>query len=294
MHAFLRAIGFSSIPTSQGELEILLDNLFHTCDERKAVKHKDGKSAYLEYSKSFGPNIGIRVSGEMDGSGYHRISYFPYLIGTGVTSRGETTIEQSLNGERYLGMTDESKVGVSLIYHLQNAAMYKQYMLDTLGSGVAAKVTLSALSVQGKILLPMKNGDSHFRKSRAEFYEKHEALVNAAKQGSEDAVEGLTFEDMETYAMISRRLPHEDIYSIVDSSFIPLGLESDHYEITGSIMFYAKVRNDYTKEYLYQLTVDCSGLQFDVCINEKDLFGDPEIGRRFKGTIWLQGRVGFN
>ncbi len=294
MHAFLRAIGFSSTPGSQRELEVLLDNLFHTCDERKAVRKKDGESAYLEYAKSFGPNIGIRITGEMDGSGFHRMSYFPYLMGTGVTSRGETTIEQSIDGTRYLGVTDENKVGVSLIYHLQNGALYQQMMQDTLMTGKVTKVTLSALSTQGKILLPMKNGDSHYRESRAEFYEKHEALVSAAKQGSEDAIEGLTFEDMETYAMISRRLVNEDIYSIVDSSFMPSGLESDHYEITGSIMFYAKVRNDYTKEYLYQLTVDCSGLQFDVCINEKDLLGDPEIGRRFKGTIWLQGRVGFN
>jgi hypothetical protein len=37
------------------------------------------------------------------------------------------------------------------------------------------------------------------------------------------------------------------------------------------------------------MTVDTNDLVYDVCINEKDLLGEPEIGRRFKGTIWMQG-----
>ncbi len=35
------------------------------------------------------------------------------------------------------------------------------------------------------------------------------------------------------------------------------------------------------------------GLQFNLMINEKDLEGDPEPGRRFRGTIWLLGEVEF-
>ena len=31
----------------------------------------------------------------------------------------------------------------------------------------------------------------------------------------------------------------------------------------------------------------------DVCINEKDLLGEPKEGRRFKGVIWLQGRLNY-
>jgi hypothetical protein len=39
--------------------------------------------------------------------------------------------------------------------------------------------------------------------------------------------------------------------------------------------------------------MECNDLNFDICINEKDLMGSPEIGRRFKGTIWLQGKIAF-
>ena len=28
-------------------------------------------------------------------------------------------------------------------------------------------------------------------------------------------------------------------------------------------------------------------------INEKDLYGEPQVGRRFKGSIWLQGYINF-
>ena len=115
--------------------------------------------------------------------------------------------------------------------------------------------------------------------------------MTAAKNGSEEAIESLTIEDMDIYAMISRRVLHEDILTIIDTYFMPYGMESDQYQILGTILFYTKVRNSITREYVYQMTVDCNGMLIDLCINEKDLLGDPEEGRRFKGNIWLQGRL---
>ena len=46
-------------------------------------------------------------------------------------------------------------------------------------------------------------------------------------------------------------------------------------------------------EELVQMTVECNNIQFDICINRADLLGDPAVGRRFKGTIWLQGQLHF-
>jgi len=34
-------------------------------------------------------------------------------------------------------------------------------------------------------------------------------------------------------------------------------------------------------------------MEMDICVNAKDLLGKPEVGRRFKGVIWLQGNVDF-
>ncbi len=42
-----------------------------------------------------------------------------------------------------------------------------------------------------------------------------------------------------------------------------------------------------TNEELIQMTVESNNMQFDICINKKYLLGEPEIGRRFRGNIWL-------
>lgn len=44
---------------------------------------------------------------------------------------------------------------------------------------------------------------------------------------------------------------------------------------------------------LYFMTLSCNDMIFDICINQKDLLGEPEEGRRFKGSIWMQGHINF-
>ena len=51
--------------------------------------------------------------------------------------------------------------------------------------------------------------------------------------------------------------------------------------------------NELTREEIEILSVRCNELTFDVAINIMDLVGVPMVGRRFKGVIWLQGRVNF-
>ena len=42
------------------------------------------------------------------------------------------------------------------------------------------------------------------------------------------------------------------------------------------------------------MTINSNELCFDLCINKKDLLGEPKVGRRFKGIVWLQGRIQFS
>ena len=41
------------------------------------------------------------------------------------------------------------------------------------------------------------------------------------------------------------------------------------------------------------MMISCNEMMFDLCINKEDLIGEPAIGRRFRGDIWLQGEVAF-
>jgi hypothetical protein len=149
---------------------------------------------------------------------------------------------------------------------------------------------LSALSGFGKILLPMKKEEPVPGRNEVPTAERS-SLIAAAREGDEEAIESLTLEDIDIYSMISRRIQHEDVMSIVRSSFMPYGIESDQYSILGEILDYHTIENHRTKEKLLVLTLDCNDLIFDVCINQEDLLGEPAIGRRFKGVIWMQGRL---
>ena len=111
--------------------------------------------------------------------------------------------------------------------------------------------------------------------------------------GNQDAIDSLTIDDIDMYAMVSRRARTEDVYSIVESSFVPFGSESDNYSILGTILECNLVTNSMSGEQVYDLLVDCNEIVYDVCINKSDLLGEPAPGRRFKGNIWMQGYAYF-
>ena len=98
---------------------------------------------------------------------------------------------------------------------------------------------------------------------------------------------------MDTYSSLTTRIQKEDVFSIVDTYFMPYGVECDQYSILGEIQDYTLVENTLTKEKIYKMTLTCNELVFDLCINSEDLYGEPEIGRRFKGLIWLQGYINY-
>ena len=153
-------------------------------------------------------------------------------------------------------------------------------------------MTLSGLARKGTILLPVL-------KKAEETAEAEEKTINrgrlmaAAKNGDEEAMESLTIEDMDTYSMISQRVENEDVYSIVDSYFMPYGMECDLYNIMGEILECNKVQNVLTGDSIYEMRICCNDIEMDVCNNENDLLGEPLRGRRFKGIVWLQGNVDF-
>ena len=116
-------------------------------------------------------------------------------------------------------------------------------------------------------------------------------MIDAAKTGDVDAMEQLAMDDMDTYNTVKGRSKKEDIFTIVTSYFMPYSLECDKYSILGKIRDVKEVCNIITMEKLYYISVECNSIDIDVLISRKDLLGEPEIGRRLKATVWLQGNV---
>ncbi len=290
MHSYLRAIGFSDVKDGR-EIKDLIQDIFYEYDERNVAKEDKGR-AFVEYSKDFGLEMGITVCGSLDREGFHQEYYYPYLRGNGITTKEDLIIEKRGGSESYSGVCEDMRVGISLIFYLQNAAKYKRE--NVLGKLLNPNIstTFSGLSLHGKILLPVEKNEEQIRSDK-EAARKRSRLIAEARKGDEEAIESLTLEDIDMYSMVSRRIQEEDVFSIVETYFMPYGMECDQYHILGEIKSIQKVRNDYTKEKVFQMNVACNDMYFDICINEKDLIGEPEVGRRFKGSIWLQGYVNF-
>jgi hypothetical protein len=72
---------------------------------------------------------------------------------------------------------------------------------------------------------------------------------------------------------------------------MPYGVECDQYSILGEILECEKVTNNVSGENIWKFVLNVNDLVMDVCINELDLLGEPAVGRRFKGVIWMQGMV---
>lgn len=291
MHKYLRAIGFSELKTRK-DFEQLTEYIIQNAESKTYVE-KDSSYVLTEYRKSFGDNMGIIVNGEYDDENKFYFNYaFPYLNGDGITSEEDITIERHAEKESYAGVCDDIKVGVILIFYLQNCISYMRTEKAGLLPLKGTTLTLSALSCDGMIMMPIVKNENEKERIKKVSNNRNK-LIAAARNGDEDAIESLTLEDMDTYTVISRKIHKEDVFSLVDSYFMPYGVESDKYSILGEILDVRTVMNSYTQEEVYQLTLDCNELIFDICINKKDLLGEPKEGRRFKGNIWLQGNVNF-
>lgn len=292
MHNYLRSIGFRNVKQKQ-EIKSLIDDIIKNPDNKKITEDEDG-NVFAELSREFGQFIGIAVRGEyVDDTNFQMDYYYPYFVGSGVSTEEKVEIEKRSDREAYAGICDEMRIGVTLIFYLQNVIEYLQESQSKSGRRIPVNTTISALSTSGKVILPVYKNESQIKFSE-KYNNNRTHLMAAARDGDEEAMESLTLEDIDTYSMISRRVMTEDIFSIVDTYFMPYGIESDQYSIMGEILDFYTVENKQTAEKCYILTLNSNHLIFDVCINQEDLLGEPAPGRRFKGIIWMQGQINYN
>lgn len=290
MHDYLRAIGFDH-QMKKSERNAIIAKVIQTADE---VLHypKNDQVSLIQYNKDFGDAFGLSVVGEIDKDGFEVEYVYPYVKGKNMYFHEEVMVEKHTDKNSFAGICDNVSLGVPLIFYIHNFIHYLNMNQFKDMFPQVNNVIFSGLSYEGTIILNVAKDDIQMEKERhTESNRKH--LLEAAREGSMEAIEMLTLEDMDTYTIVSNRVKKEDVYTIVDSYCIPYGVETDKYSILGTIYEVAEMVNEETGEELYYLSVGCNDLEIDVCINKKDLFGEPMRGRRFKGTIWLQGMVDY-
>lgn len=325
MHRYLRAIGFSKIKKRE-QLQNLINEVVESnlkksntdvlLKDKNAVNKNQKNSekeniekkeyynhidfaldeddrVFAELYLDFVHGAGICVRGEFDEDNRFLYEYyFPYLTGVNVSSTEDISIERQAEKESYAGVCDDIKVGVSLIFYLQNMIPYKRLNALKLLPVQGTSLILSAMSVSGTIMMPIIKNEYQKRRSKKATSDRNE-LIAQARMGNEEAIESLTLEDMDTYSTISRKIQKEDVFTLVDTYFMPYGVECDQYSVLGEITAVRIDKNRISDEEVVFMTVECNELTIEICINKEDLYGEPAVGRRFKGTIWLQGYIAY-
>ena len=287
MHSYLRAIGLSNIKERKQ-----LEPLYRLClksPHRKIVTTVSVNTSLIQFERD--SPMGISILGEYNVSGELSIEhFFPYMKGDVLMNYESITIEKHSDKEAYAGVCEDYRLGFTLIFYVLNIADYAKSKWLNYSNRNISLVSLSALYISGSILLGVQKNKFQ-RKYEDDYRTMRDSMLFAAKQGDTEAIENLTISEMDTYTSLAGRIRNEDIFSIVDTSFIPCGVECDHYMIIGNILKVSTLINPYSNETVYSILVEANGIQLNVGINSLDLQGEPKEGRRFRGEIWLQGYI---
>ena len=105
----------------------------------------------------------------------------------------KVTVERHTDKESYAGACDDLRIGVTMIFYLQNLAEYMQEKYKGLKDPGDRPVTVSGLASEGKILFPLQK-DKEAVKVERELSKNRTNLIAAARNGDEEAMESLTME----------------------------------------------------------------------------------------------------
>ena len=305
MHLYARAVGLGGIAT-RSAMDTLLTEIIEKAVQNNSICYdatSDAEESFYEAQINYSMLKNESIDGEDVGGisirGYYNPNtkvfkqtfFFPYIIGRHEHYTKEITVERQSDKEAYMVHCNESGKEIVPIYFLSNIV---DYLIKEKGKSLLIdKCTyISALSISGKIILPIKQTKSQIFKDRLKT-KKRNKLVDLAMKGNIDAIGDLTMGDYDIISDIFDRIHKEDLYSIVNSSFIPIGLECDKYSIVGNITDLIKLTNEITGEEVYYMIMDCNDNIISLGINSKDLYGVPQIGMRFVGKVWLQGNIDF-
>ncbi len=327
MHKYLRAVGFSNFQKKSQIDDFFKENL----KDENLISTYISQDMRLcgQYNIQVCQGAGVSVIGEQEKNQLALMDfYYPYLKGYDYTLIQECTIERHSDKDSYAGIIDDYRMGIALIFYLTNGNVYNSLIKNFRPMDIKIdRIFLSALSIGGRIILPIDkkelSGNEFADKSKInEEYDEQD--IDEYTNEDDDSVDDYIDEHPITTRLIGdmddfsdgiggkalsigigiklprdpigeqeMRLKNEDLYSIVETSIVPYGIECDKYQIVAEIISVNRKENKFTGETLVEMRVDAMGLQFNLMINENDLEGEPLPGRRFRGVIWLLGEVEF-
>lgn len=285
LHKYLRSIGFSMYK-KKTEIKTLLDKIQKKNIALAKITVTKEKERLWEIRKDLSKHIGICLYGYLENLGtFIREGFYPYIKDPISSSTSPCTVQKHFDDEQYFGMLDDIRLGISIIFKLANSFDFVDN--DKIKK---ANTCLFGFCDDGKVLLPLKKTLSQIEISKMKLLNRN-LLIEAAKEGDEEAIDILSTDELKTYSYINSHIPQEDIYSLVDTLFMPYGMEADMYNIIGNIIGIKEEKNFISEENLTILQLESNNIKLTVAMKKEDLQGEPVIGRRFKGNVWMLGYV---
>jgi len=289
MILYIKALGFSEYDSKEKAEELVTYIIEHPTN-RYITTDQEGK-VKVEYYKSYGKDFGLAVRGELDQKEELLIhTVVPYAKGRTLFDTHEVDIVENGDSFNYSVFCEEIKSGTPVSFFLQNLVDYLDIEVEEDVYINGAKLALFA--VEGTVILPIEKEDDDHLELAEEMI--REELLNQARDGDEEAIDALEEEALEATKILRERLKKEDLLTILEGFFIPVGEEADIYSVLGTIMEAKKLINRVTREYVWRIKLACMNMVFDVYINAEDLIGKPMKGMRFKGTCWVHGSIDFD
>jgi hypothetical protein len=244
------------------------------------------------YKTYVAPGCGVTLMGTRVGEEFRLEHYFPFIKSDDVTSRDACEVSRKGGQDAYLVSSEDARFGITTIFHLANPEEFFKKKLQLDKTYPVKGCCMTGLCVQARVLLPLEKTmeQEHAQKEDSRYRTR---LVQEARAGSEDAMEELTNLEMETMNLVNQHIYQKDLYSVIDSFFMPYGVECDQYMMMGDILSIQELTNSCTGERFYKMQVRANDIEMNLGVLAADLVGQPAVGRRIKCQIWLQGTVEF-
>ena len=163
--------------TSVG-LQTLINEVLASAEYRGYTTN--GEDTLLaEFRMDVGPDFGVSVVGEFGGDDKFRYEYcYPYVMAGEVSTTQKITVEPRIREEAFAGVCEDARIGVTLIFHLQNLIEYSKRFSsggNEMAEDTITGCSLAALSDEGTILMPLQKTDPILSRSNS-FTDQRNAL----------------------------------------------------------------------------------------------------------------------
>ena len=293
MNNYLKAAGYSEYNTEGIIYRFIRNSVIKPEYLTTQFDLGDG-TTLTEYRMPANAYIGIcaavlKSSGEFEEIQY----YYPYFNSPEVSTAANCIIESHTMSELYSGSIDDYNIGLSLIFFLSNPINYRLRKLYD-GASEFQGTALAAFANEATVLLPVVPQadplDPLAGMDVSSIFDADEPILSSEDDETE-LIDDYIESSLDMYDQINERIESEDLYSLVEQSFIPCGVECDQYSVIGEITDYIEQANALTDERLALIKLSCNNVEFWLCMRKEDILGEPQKGRRLKCRIWLTGTV---